>query len=193
MFSCTICANNELPRAEARASIGAIRIAAEMQTPSQTVPLDLSPADEKTSGPGAGLEPGETRQKIVRFDLKEQGNHVLAITVTYTETSRSTHEGSTAGEQASGGRVRTFRKLYQFAAEPCLAVRTKTVELPATIRTGPGQKPGNGPTFSRYLLEAQLENLSHDPMTVEVCHRVPWSWPELRSSADLDQDGPADP
>lgn len=122
-----------------------------MQTPSNPTgsPLDLTGADGELDG-AVSPAPGESLQRILKFELKEEGNHVLAVTVTYTETALG--EG-----KASGGRVRTFRKLYQFVAQQLLSVRTKTGQL--------SQKDG----LSRYLLEAQLENMGEAAVSLEVC------------------------
>jgi hypothetical protein len=151
-FSCTLCANNELDPSDATKAISGVRIQGDMQTPSNPAgsPLHLaaSPEDgEETVSPG----PGESLQRILRFELKEEGNHVLAVTVTYTETALG--EG-----KAASGRVRTFRKLYQFVAQQLLSVRTKAGEL--------RQKNGS----SRYLLEAQLENMGEAAVCLEVRH-----------------------
>lgn len=125
-----------------------------MQTPSNPTgsPLDLAGADGELDG-GVSPAPGESLQRILRFELKEEGNHVLAVTVTYTETALG--EG-----RASGGRVRTFRKLYQFVAQQLLSVRTKAGEL--------SKKDG----ISRYLLEAQLENMGEAAVSLEVCQSI---------------------
>lgn len=117
-----------------------------MQTPSVPVgaPLDLAGASDEAPAPGTSL------QRIVRFELKEEGPHILAVTVTYTETQL-------AGEgKAASGRVRTFRKLYQFVAQQLLSVRTKGGDLP----------PRNG--RARYSLEAQLENLGESAVSLEA-------------------------
>jgi hypothetical protein len=121
-----------------------------MQTPSNPSgsPLDLAGANGEVDG-AVSPSPGESLQRILRFELKEEGNHVLAVTVTYTETALG--EG-----KASGGRVRTFRKLYQFVAQQLLSVRTKAGDL--------SQKDG----MSRYLLEAQLENMGEAAVSLEV-------------------------
>lgn len=121
-----------------------------MQTPSNPTgsPLDLAGADEELED-AVSPAPGESLQRILKFELKEEGNHVLAVTVTYTETVLG--EG-----RASGGRVRTFRKLYQFVAQQLLSVRTKAGEL--------SQRNG----MSRYLLEAQLENTGEAAVSLEV-------------------------
>lgn len=131
-----------------------------MQTPSNPTgsPLDLTGStgdDEDT----ASSAPGESLQRILRFELKEEGNHVLAVTVTYTETAIG--EG-----KAASGRVRTFRKLYQFVAQQLLSVRTKAGEV---IQQG---------GLSRYLLEAQLENMGEAAVCLEVCtcHLIPESF-----------------
>lgn len=145
-FSCTLCANNELLDLDTARSISGVRISADMQTPSVPVgaPLDLAgPSDESPA-------PGKSLQKIVRFELKEEGPHILAVTVTYTETQL-------AGEgNAASGRIRTFRKLYQFVAQQLLSVRTKGGDLP----------PRNG--LARYSLEAQLENLGESAISLEA-------------------------
>lgn len=162
IFSCTVCLKNELSQAEGEPRLSGVRVLAEMQTPSQTLTLELDPAGADMQAQGDLFQPGQTLQKIVRFDLKEQGNHVLAITVAYTET------GSTGG-QASNGSARTFRKLFQFMAQQCLAVRTKTVEL-APLKSSPdrGEQSGGRLSPSRLLLEAQLENMSQELITLEV-------------------------
>jgi hypothetical protein len=121
-----------------------------MQTPSNPTgsPLDLTGSlgdGEDAASPG----PAESLQRILRFELKEEGNHVLAVTVTYTETAMG--EG-----KAASGRVRTFRKLYQFVAQQLLSVRTKAGEI--TQQNGP----------PKYLLEAQLENMGEAAVCLEV-------------------------
>ena len=147
-FSCTLCANNEILPENATKAVSGVRVQADMQTPSTPngIPLDLSSASEVEPGKhGEDVSPGESLQKILRFELKEEGNHVLAVTVTYTETSLAS-EG-----KPTGGKVRTFRKLYQFVAQQLLSVRTKAGEL------------GHG----RHLLEAQLENMGESPVSLE--------------------------
>jgi hypothetical protein len=149
-FSCTLCANNELDPSDTTKAISGLRIQGDMQTPSNPTgsPLDLA-GSPKEVGDGVSPGPGESLQRILRFELKEDGNHVLAVTVTYTETALG--EG-----KAASGRVRTFRKLYQFVAQQLLSVRTKAGEL--------SRKNGS----SRYLLEAQLENMGEAAVCLEV-------------------------
>jgi hypothetical protein len=158
-FSCTLCANNELDVSDTTKTVSGVRIQGDMQTPSNPAgsPLDLTGSrsdSEDATSPG----PSESLQRILRFELKEEGNHVLAVTVTYTETALG--EG-----KAASGRVRTFRKLYQFVAQQLLSVRTKAGEL--TQQSGP----------PKYLLEAQLENMGETAVCLEVrdlsCH--PWT------------------
>ncbi|MCJ1388773.1 hypothetical protein MMC18_001623 [Xylographa bjoerkii] len=128
---------------------------AEIQTPSQTVPLELTPNNDEASK--SGITPGESLQKIVRYDLREEGTHVLAVSLSYSENiiSKST---------TSGGRVRSFKKLYQFQAQPCLSVRTKASDLPSRDA---GEEKRQGSGLSRYALEAQLENLADGSITLE--------------------------
>ncbi|KAJ9614268.1 hypothetical protein H2200_002404 [Cladophialophora chaetospira] len=151
-FSCALCANDELQAGQTFKTITGTRILAEMQTPSQAVPLELHAADgfEDETGPGSAL------QRIIRFDLKEEGNHVLAVNVTYTET--------TGDGKATSGRVRSFRKLYQFLAQPCLSVRTKATELEAPEV----QDPYGKTSMLLYVLEAQLENVSEATIVLEA-------------------------
>ncbi|KAF2266684.1 hypothetical protein CC78DRAFT_122862 [Lojkania enalia] len=170
-FSCTLCANNELDPSDTSRTISGVRIQGEMQTPSTPVgaPLELAGPEggnEEQASPG----PGESLQKILRFELKEEGNHVLAVTVTYTETTL-------AGEgKAASGRVRTFRKLYQFVAQQLLSVRTKAGEL--------SRKAGT----SRFLLEAQLENLGESAVSFEAV-TVNAKPPFKSTSLNWDMDG----
>ncbi|KAL8986988.1 MAG: hypothetical protein Q9177_003768 [Variospora cf. flavescens] len=150
-FSCTLCANNELPDTSDRL-ISSVRINAEIQAPTQTVPLDLSPSDEYQ----AELNSGDSLQKIIRFDLKEEGNHVLAVSLEYTEVAANK-------DVESAGRMRTFRKLYQFVAAPCLSVRTKVSDFP--LRGLENEKR----SYARpmlFALEVQLENMADGPITL---------------------------
>lgn len=135
-----------------------------MKIPSSAIPIVLSfspSSDEnedadtsdnpKVPDEGVDLARGESLQRIVSFMLKEEGSHVLAVTVTYTEKT------------PTSGRVRTFRKLYQFVCKGCMVVRTKTGLLapsPASLK----KKGGQG---RRWALEAQLENTSEEILTLE--------------------------
>lgn len=131
-----------------------------MQTPSQVASLELEPADDATQADG--LQKGQSLQKIVRFDLKEEGNHILAVSVSYTETLMG-HDS-----QAASGRVRTFRKLYQFVAQPCLSVRTKASELPSLEVDDKSLGPYGKARLLRFALEAQLENVGDSGVVVKV-------------------------
>ncbi|KAJ0378210.1 hypothetical protein COL26b_003638 [Colletotrichum chrysophilum] len=153
VFSCTLCANHdtlEPPPGTKRKVIRDVRIEAEMKTPGQggaVQKLELTPADpdDAAEGKGTDLEPGETLQRIVNFDLKEEGNHVLAVTVSYYEATETS------------GKTRTFRKLYQFICKSSLIVRTKIGPL-ASAKNGGARK---------WVLEAQLENCSEDVIQLE--------------------------
>ncbi|KAL8770332.1 MAG: hypothetical protein Q9209_003968 [Squamulea sp. 1 TL-2023] len=153
-FSCSLCANNELPDASGR-RVFDVRMTAEMQTPTQTVPLDLTKAE--AANDKSHLDVGESLQRIVRFDLQSEGNHVLAVSVTYSETTSH-------NEDHPRSRTRTFRKLYQFIAAPCLNVRTKVSQLPLQEHSDlklAQMKPAS------FALEAQLENMADGPITLE--------------------------
>ncbi|OKL58799.1 hypothetical protein UA08_05744 [Talaromyces atroroseus] len=134
-----------------------------MQTPSQTFPLDLKPSEEDDiSKREEGLDHGQSVQKIVQFDLKEEGNHILAVSVSYTETLMANDAA-----HAASGRVRTFRKLYQFIAQPCLSVRTKASELPPTEVENKSLGPYGKTRLLRFALEAQLENVGDGTVVIE--------------------------
>ncbi|KAI2410738.1 hypothetical protein LOZ41_004605 [Ophidiomyces ophidiicola] len=193
-FACSLSANNEL-RDEgggggASRVVTAIRLVAEMQTPSQIVPLELHDAHDELQQAadarlGAGIARVDSIQRIVRFDLKEEGNHVLAVSISYTETLTTAAAaaamttttgvgvlgsgGSGSGVQASGGRARTFRKLYQFVAQPCLHVRTKATELAAREVDNRSLGPYGKSKLQRFVLEAQLENVGDEIITLGVC------------------------
>lgn len=150
-FSCTLCANNELP-ADSERQVTSVRVGAEMQAPSGTTTLEVSPADQEA----AKVSPGESLQKIVRFELREEGAHTLAVNLSYSETTVS------KDRSASSGRIRTFRKLYQFVARPCLGVRTKVSNLQ------PGDSDDTQSQATRYALEAQLESFADGTITLET-------------------------
>ncbi|KAK3946187.1 DUF974 domain-containing protein [Diplogelasinospora grovesii] len=153
-FSCTLCANHDVPPPPdgpvgPRKTIRDVRIEAEMKTPTSATVTKLTLTSDAPS-PTMDLEPGETLQKVVNFDLKEEGNHVLAVTVSYYEATDVS------------GRTRTFRKLYQFICRASIIVRHKPGLLPPKrikrIKGGMGR---------RWVLEAQLENCSEDAMRLD--------------------------
>lgn len=139
-FTCSLCANNELPIGTVKA-ITKVQLTAEIQTPSQKVAL-LEPPNESEESVST-LPCRATQQRTVEFDLREEGAHTLIVTVTYTESS-----------SAAVSRIRTFKKLYQFEARPCLNIRTKATEL------------DSGTQLLRYTLEAQIENLSESTLNI---------------------------
>ena len=101
------------------------------------------------------LEPSKSLQKVVSFDLKEEGSHVLAVTVTYSENT------------PTSGRIRTFRKLYQFVCKGCMVVRTKTGALPSSSSSSPSF--GDGKDKARkWALEAQLENCGDETIVLDM-------------------------
>ncbi|KAK4101357.1 hypothetical protein N658DRAFT_449056 [Parathielavia hyrcaniae] len=158
-----------IPPPTAAKTIRDVRIQAEMKTPSSATPIKLPllpssssatnhdnnnhPAqdnstsnDNDNSYSGVDLEePGTSLQRILSFDLKEEGSHVLAVTVSYYEAS------------ALSGRTRTFRKLYQFVCKASLIVRTKPGALPV----------GRRAQQRRWVLEAQLENCGEEGVLLE--------------------------
>lgn len=166
-FDCILGVNNELPDPSAR-RVTSVKLAVEMQTPSHTMGLDLSPTNEDAAR--NGLARGRSIQAICHFDLREEGNHTLAVSVSYNESFQAVGGvgGDTGGvgraEVASGGRVRSFRKLYNFSVDPCLSVRTKASELAAPLDEESDDKRS---TLDRYALEVQLENLADGVITVE--------------------------
>lgn len=194
---------------QSKKSIRDVRIEAEMKTPGAAAVQHLALTPSSSGGPsdktagsvsndgndsqgggssasssGVDLDPGQTLQKIVNFDLKEEGNHVLAVTVSYYEATETS------------GRTRTFRKLYQFICKGALIVRTKVGPLPGPVTStdmasgsaGDGSEnisqamqsnnsrsssskstktsPGSSKTARRrrWVMEAQLENCSEDAM-----------------------------
>lgn len=190
-FSCTLCANNEVPPdAEPSRRISGVRIEAEMKTPSLTMPLGVAFSQsasltdtsyQSQSGEGEGqhvgggaeagmnekgrdLASGQSLQGIVEFHLKEEGSHVLAVTVSYTETG------------ATSGRVRSFRKLYQFVARGCIIVRTKVGPLPELVTRAAGNATVDITKRKRWALEAQLENCGEDIILLDMVafNEKPW-------------------
>jgi trafficking protein particle complex subunit 13 len=121
---------------------------------SPTTPQDQAEdGEEPQHKSGVDLVSGQSLQKVVSFELKEEGSHVLAVTVTYTETT------------PTSGRVRTFRKLYQFVCKGCMVVRTKAGLLPAPL----SEEDNGGVKRGRHwALEAQLENIGEETITLDM-------------------------
>jgi hypothetical protein len=150
-FACTLCANNELPPLDGEdvqghtgKSVSDVQIVAALQSSSHQQGLTLAlEGDSDTKG--EELESGATIQRTLRHELKDEGPHVLAVTVTYTETTRT-------GAAADIARTRTFRKLYQFVSQPLIAVRSKVTERSKRTSDAPG-------ALRSWILEAQLENV----------------------------------
>ncbi|KAK2748749.1 hypothetical protein FQN57_000330 [Myotisia sp. PD_48] len=165
-FSCSLSGNVETPAGDSRV-VGSLRIIAEMQTPSQTIPLDLFPLEDNPEQP-ISLSGVSNVQKIIRFDLKDEGNHVLSVSVNYTETLMVPNPDIEGEYQASGGRVRSFRKLYQFVAQPCLNVRTKATELEPLEVDNRALGPYGKSQLYRFALEAQLENVGDEVIVLGV-------------------------
>ncbi|KAL6714853.1 hypothetical protein ACLMJK_007113 [Lecanora helva] len=145
-FSCTLCANNELSN-DAERQVSSVRIEAEMQSPSGSTPLQTLPAEQQETN---YVKPGASIQKIVSFDLREEGSHTLAVNLSYSETTIS------KDQTASSGRARSFRKLYQFACRPCLNVRTKV----SSLQDRQSQK-------EKYVVEVQLDNLAQGTLVLK--------------------------
>lgn len=120
--------------------------------------------DGKASSSKRILLPGATQQRIVRHLLTEEGTHVLAVTVTYNETvtaAAPAGQGNSGPGPAASGRVRTFRKLYQFVAQQVVGVRTKIGEMEVRAK-------GQGKKTRRFAIEAQLENLGDAAVVLEA-------------------------
>ncbi|KAK5087664.1 hypothetical protein LTR70_002981 [Exophiala xenobiotica] len=184
IFSCSLCANNELPKDNTTKSITGVRLTAEMQTPSQQH-IPLATSEKETDGDASAvMPPGASIQRIVRFDLKEEGNHILVVNLTYTETT-------TSEDVASEGKVRSFRKLYQFQAQPCLSVRTKATELASREVPDKSLGPYGRSMLVRYVLEAQLENVSEGGIVLQQAKLLAYP-PFVATSLNFDMDAAGD-
>lgn len=136
-----------------------------------------------------GLELGGSDASIVEFELKEEGPHVLAVTVTYQQSIGAPAPVPESGEKQQpeeGGamqlpiatRERSFRKLYQFSAMHCVLIRTKATILNAAV---PFPDPVTREEKTRVedaseqsaqadvVLEAQIENVSESTVVLERC------------------------
>ncbi|GAB7365229.1 hypothetical protein MBLNU230_g6315t1 [Neophaeotheca triangularis] len=148
-FSCALCVNDESLSDEEDGSArkaSAVRIEARLQTPGNREGMEL-----ELEGEGEGFEQaGGTLQRVLRCELREEGPHVLAVSVSYTEIG-----GDAGGE----GRSRTFRKLYQFVAQQLVAVRSKIT----TVKSRAGES-GEG---RKWVLEAQMQNVGDSSVVLE--------------------------
>ncbi|KAF8476051.1 hypothetical protein BDZ91DRAFT_689908 [Kalaharituber pfeilii] len=164
-FSCLLSANND-----SEVTITGVRITAEMQTPSLTQTLELIIPEDRQSI--VDLRPGESMQRIAKFDLKEEGKHVLGVTVTYSSPPK--RSGDAQELDMGNMRARSFKKLYQFPAQQCLIVKTKAGELPG----------------GHAILEAQLENNGDGPISLEEVVLAPKKgWKSTSLNWDIDGEG----
>lgn len=160
-FACTLCANHEVPADGAGSSRRVTDVTIEAALQSSSSPdgqaLELEGVDEKEEvdggdedgGKESEFAPGATMQRTLKHELRDEGPHVLAVTVTYTEHS--------SDDGATGPKQRTFRKLYQFVSQQLVAIRSKITE-----------RKKRGPHDTReWILEAQLENVGEASVVVE--------------------------
>lgn len=162
-FSCTLCANNERMPSDTL-EVHSVSVEAELQTPvldGAGKPLVIQLKPSTSTKPDQVLAPGRSTQYIVRHDLQDEGPHVLAVTVSYTEVPPASSEGSAQ----PGPRTRTFRKLYQFTAQQAVGVRTKVGELrwPSSSASGGGARKRR-----LFAVEAQIENLTEQQVVLDT-------------------------
>lgn len=145
-----------------------------MQTPSQIIALNPSASD---SGEADPIQTNDAvLQRVIHHNLREEGNHTLIVNVSYTETVLGPDRSV-----ATSSRFRTFRKLYQFQAQPCLSVRTKATELPPREIPDKSQGPYGRAQLARYVLEAQLENVSDGSIVLEQAQLL--AYPPFKSTS----------
>lgn len=146
MFGCALCVNDEsdhtASETERKRQVSDVRVEARLQTPGQREGVELELLGE---GEWEGFAEGGigTLQRVLKCELREEGAHVLAVTVVYTE-----------GE----GRTRSFRKLYQFVAQQLVAVRSKVTAVKK-------RAPEEGRV--KWILEAQLQNVGESSVVLE--------------------------
>ena len=148
-------------RSRAQAPLGHVKEEAKEDDEKSTEAESDDRGDGERDVSSADLAPGESLQKTVTFDLREQGTHYLAVTITYNEHQ---HEEGGKG-QVVGARVRSFRKVYQFVAQTLLGVRTKASE----VVTGAGKEADGKKKGRKFALEAQIENLGGVTVVLDVC------------------------
>jgi hypothetical protein len=88
----------------------------------------------------------DNHQHVINYEAKEVGLHVLTATITYKDQN-SSDDGI------------TFRKHYQFTANPGINVKTKLSHLALSNNS--------------YSIEAQIENVSENIMTLETATFIP--------------------
>ena len=150
-------------------------------------PVTTTPKSKDTD---VELAPAQSVQGIINYHLREDGPHVLSVTVSYTSST------------PTSGRVRSFRKLYQFVATPALVVRTKIGAVRGAPKQGAGIKsrdsmgvevkmaPGNEQKSRTkkgegWALEAQLENVGEDGVVLESVNFVTDEWCKATSLSDV--------
>src|SRR5690606_11060769 len=90
-FSCLLSVNNE-----SNSLIRDIKVTAEMQTPSLKQALELALPEGREDD--TELQPRDSMQRIARYDLKEEGKHVLGVTIVYATPGDKPEEFAGEGE-----------------------------------------------------------------------------------------------
>jgi hypothetical protein len=93
-FACTLCVNNELSLPDTGKSITAVRIAAELQTPSNTtgIPLELATAFAEEEGEAGGVFPpapsqSHTRRHLAKVKWRAEAERVVSENCTNSSPS----------------------------------------------------------------------------------------------------------
>lgn len=134
-FCCVVSANNMHADKQLQVSVSA-----QVVLPSEQTVVLLHDSDFSST-----LEPMKSAQKVLEYEAREPGAHVLNITVTYWSDSEKDSEKV------------SFRKVYQFQVTPGLSVRTKLSPAPK----------------GAFTIEAQIENVSESTMTLETINYLP--------------------
>ncbi|KAJ7168080.1 hypothetical protein C8R43DRAFT_983023 [Mycena crocata] len=148
-FSSCLCVNNE-----AQVEIEAVAMKVEMQTVTSKVML------AEFGGPDTSLAIGDTLENVVRHEIKELGQHVLACTVIYRLPPGSRTAPGPA-EDPDDPSLQTFRKFYKFSVTNPLSVKTKVhaPRSPSALMSSAERE--------KVFLEVHIQNLTTETMWFE--------------------------
>lgn len=91
--------------------VDSVSVKVEMQTATNKVAL------AEIGGPKQTLTAKDTLETMVRHEIKELGQHVLACSVTY-RTPPGMRPVTSGSEHADDPFLQTFRKFYKFVVSP---------------------------------------------------------------------------
>ncbi|KLO12001.1 DUF974-domain-containing protein [Schizopora paradoxa] len=151
-FSCCLAVNNETAM-----DVEAVSMKVEMQTATNKIIL------AEVGGGEHKLSARDTIETVVRHEIRELGQHVLACTVIYGDANMRQRNAELGTEP----NFLSFRKFYKFTVTNPLSVKTK-VNVPRSPTASMSSSERD-----KLFLEVHIQNLTQSPLWFEKIQLEP--------------------